>query len=130
MINREEGLRALRPSLDLAANTPTASSSAEQFQNEVLRPILKLQNGLLLAVFRQYLAARKQPLSRLPQPEQLAYVAHALRTDQKFKNRLVGLVVGQFTLEELAQFFADEAELTRRLTELLIQRIQSQLDQL
>lgn len=122
---RDAGLRALRPALALDATQP-----AERFQNGVLRPILKLQNDLLLRVLRQYLAARKNPLAGLPLPGQLSYLAQALRTDQKFKNRLVGLIVGHFTLDEWAEFVADEAELTRRLTELLIQRFQSQIEQL
>lgn len=122
---RDAGLRALRPSLDLGASLP-----AERFQNEVLRPILKGQNELLLAIFRHYLRARKNPLERLPLPEQRSYIAHALRTDQKFKNRLQGTIIGHFTLDEWAEFVTDEAELTRRLTELLIQRFQSQIAEL
>lgn len=112
-----------RPPVDTA---PTASSSAEQFQNETLRPILKGQAEALLAHFRRYLQKRKGTFYRLPEREQLDYIAHALRTDQKFKNFLVGMVVGWFNDDERNTFFADEAELTRRTTELLVQRLQSQ----
>jgi len=112
-----------RPTVETA---PTASNPAEQFQNETLRPILKGQNEALLAHFRQYLQKRKGAFYRLPEPEQLEYIAHALRCDQKFKNFLVGMVVGWFNDEERNAFFASEAELTRRTTELTIQRIQSQ----
>jgi hypothetical protein len=34
----------------------TQSSSEEMFQNEVLRPILKLQNDLFIASFKNYSA--------------------------------------------------------------------------
>ncbi len=106
--------------------TLPASSPAEQFQNETLRPILKGQNEALLAHFRRHLQKRKGAFYRLAEREQLDYIAHALRTDQKFKNFLVGMVVGWFNEAERNAFFADEAELTRRMTELITQRLQSQ----
>lgn len=40
-------------------NISNESSSDELFQNQVLRPILKLQNDLVLAVFLNYLAKNK-----------------------------------------------------------------------
>ena len=40
-------------------NISEQSSSDELFQNEVLRPILKLQNDLVLAVFLNYFAKNK-----------------------------------------------------------------------
>lgn len=112
-----------RPSVETA---PTASNSAEQFQNQTLRPILKGQAKALQAHFRRYAEKRKGTFYRLPEREQLDYITHALHTDQKFKNFLVGMVVGWFSDSERTAFFADEAELTRRTTGLLIQRLQSQ----
>ena len=41
------------------------SSSDELFQNDVLRPILKLQNDLVLAVFLNYLAKNKMAFKNL-----------------------------------------------------------------
>lgn len=116
-----------RPSVETA---PTASSPAEQFQNQTLRPILKGQNEALTDHFRHYLHKRKDTFFRLPEREQLDYIAHTLRTDQKFKNFLVGQVVGWMTGEERIAFLAQEAELTRRTVDLLIQRVQSQREAL
>lgn len=45
----------------------------------------------------------------------------------KLKNRLLGIVMGQFTIEEYAFFAKNEAELTRRTTDLLVQRLISQI---
>lgn len=127
---RDEGLLALRPAV---LTEPTTSNPAEAFQNNTLRPILKLQNELLLGLFRDYLTKRKQlglegRFSRLPRPEQEAYIDHSVRTDQKFKNLLVGVVVGQFTTGEWTAFRIDEAELTRRIVQLIVQRLCSQID--
>lgn len=126
-MQRDEPLRQLRPPIPTES---TADSPAEQFQNQTLRPILKLQNELLLRLYRQYLHKRKQPLMRLSAREQTDYITHSVQQDQKFRNLLVGLVVGQFTLPELEQFLADEAELTRRLASLVAQRLTTQLDRL
>lgn len=123
-LSRDEALLALRPQVDSEATDMTA---AEQFQNETLRPLLKLQNDLVLTVFRDYLTKRKNTFAQMATNDQLIYIDHTVRQDQKFKNLLVGLVLGHFTADEWLAFRNDEAELTRRLVTLLIQRVQHQL---
>ena len=122
--SRDEALLALRPEITIEATQMTA---AEQFQNNTLRPLLKLQNELVLNVFQEYLTKRKNTFSQMAAPDQLIYIDHTIRQDQKFKNLLVGLLLGHFTTEEWQAFRIDEAELTQRIVTLLIQRIQHQL---
>lgn len=129
---RDTALLTLRPQINSDAIT---ASSAEAFQNQTLRPVLKLQNDLLLSLFRHYLTKRKQlgpdaRFAKLGAAEQEAYIDHTIRTDLKFRNLLVGTVIGQFTTAEWTAFLADESELTRRLGNMLTQRIQSQKEQL
>lgn len=129
---RDTALLALRPEI---STEPTTASPAESFQNQTLRPILKLQNDLLLSLFRHYLVKRKQlgpdaRFARMSQTEQIGYIDHTIRTDLKFRNLLVGTIIGQFTTDEWAHFFTDESELTRRLGNMLTQRIQDQRAQL
>jgi hypothetical protein len=123
MHQRDELLLSLRPTVD---TENTAVSPAEQFQNQTLRPILKGQNDRLLDTFRDYTHKRKDTFARLPRPERLGYIEHALQTDQKFKNRLLGYVISHFTDPEWQTFRTDEAEVTRRTVSLLIQRLQDQ----
>ena len=127
MTTKDQALLALRPQI---ATEPTAENSAEAFQNQTLRPILKLHNELFNTLFQSYLVKRKQggpdgKFSRLTRPEQEAYIDHTIRTDQKFKNLLVGTVVGHFTASELGAFLDDEAELTRRMVGMIIDRLSS-----
>ncbi|RYF69369.1 MAG: glyoxalase [Cytophagaceae bacterium] len=129
---RDNSLVALRP---LIPTDPTTTNQAETFQNQTLRPLLKLQNDLLLRLFRHYLVKRKQfgtdaRFAKMSQVEQDTYIDHAIRTDLKFRNLLIGTIVGQFTIDELTAFLADESELSRRLGTMLTQRIQSQKAQL
>ena len=129
MTPKDQLLLALRPQID---TEPTAERSPEAFQNGTLRPILKLHNDLFLTLFREYLVKRKQggpdgKFARITATGQVAYIDHTIRTDQKFRNLLVGTVVGHFTTTELATFLADEAELTRRTINMIIDRLGSQL---
>lgn len=103
-------------------------SRAERFQNQTLRPILKLQHDLLVALFRQYIRKRKNKFYELPTKQRPEYIEHSVRQDLKFKNLLLGTVIGQFTLEEYELFLKEEKELTRRITSLLVQRLQSVME--
>ncbi len=114
-----------RPSV---STEPTAVTVAEQFQNQTLRPILKALNDLILAYYRHHLPKRKVPFARLTREDKLAHIERSVREDTRLRLMLIGMVVGQFTPEEFTTFVSEEAELTRRIANLLIQRIQSQVD--
>jgi hypothetical protein len=119
---REENLINIRPVLSIE----TAESNVnEQFQNATLRPILKFQHDLFVAIFRNYIEKRKNTFATLSKGQRLAYISASIKEDLKFKNRLIGVVLGHFTASEFRVFSENEAELTRRLTALLIQRLQS-----
>ena len=119
---REAPLLSIRPVLSLE----TADSSVyEQFQNTTLRPILIFQAELLTAIFKNYIEKRKNTFATLSKGQRAAYISHAIKEDFKFKNRLLGVVIGHFTDVEFKVFSENEAELTKRLTALLVQRLQS-----
>jgi hypothetical protein len=119
---REENLISIRPVL----NIETAESSViEQFQNVTLRPILKFQHDLYVAMFRNYIEKRKNTFIDLSKGQRLAYILTSIKDDFKLKNRLLGVTIGHFTVAEFAIFSENEAELTRRFTALLVQRLQS-----
>ena len=103
-----------------------AESEFEKFQNEVLRPVLKLQNDLLVEIFKNYLDKRKGTFYKLSEKEQMVYIDQSVRKDMKFKHYLEGVITGMFTVEEYARFMENEEELTKRMINLLVQRLQSQ----
>ncbi|MEM8906488.1 MAG: glyoxalase [Bacteroidota bacterium] len=125
MVSDRDQLLSLRPAIPSIMDQDC--SRAEQFQNRTLRPILKFQNELLLAVFRQYLDKRKRTFYQLSAAKRLEYIAHAVRQDQNFKHCLLGMVLGQLTLEEWQTYQQNEKELRRRTTNLLVQRLQDQV---
>lgn len=123
-MNRDKDLQQLRPIIHFEIQ---AESEVEQFQNIVLRPILKLQNDLLIQVFIQYCHQRKGLFFKLSDKDKSLYIDQSIRKDMKFKHYLEGIIAGHFTLEEYQLFLQNEEELTKRMIHLLIQRLQSQL---
>ncbi len=125
-MQRSQQLKELRPNIPTIA-IENATTKLEQFQNQVLRPILKFQNDLLVAIFRRYVIKRKGVFNDLSNEKKLAYIQQVLQRDQNFRNLLVGSVVGQFTIEEYQIFSSNESKLTKRMMEMCIQRMQDQL---
>lgn len=119
---RSNQLQSIRPQLDLDT---TQSSPAEQFQNQTLRPILKLQHDLLVTVFQGYIQKRHGVFAQLSSSAKLDWIQHSLQQDQRLRQLMAGIVIGQFTVEEWAIFVAHEAEYMRRLMGLVVQRLQS-----
>ena len=127
--NRDDQLTALRPALPNVEHNE-GSSRAEQFQNEVLRPILKFQNDLLLHVFRQYFEQRKGVFYGLKYKQQKAYIEQVVQKDLRFRSLLTGIIVGHFTEIEWEDYLGDEGELRRRMMTMLIKRVQDQMKEL
>lgn len=123
----EDPKKSIRPII-LTDKEPT--SGPEKFQNEVLRPILKLQNDLLLEIFRHFMHKRRVQLNGMSREKRAAWIAHSLSNDNRLRGLLLGAVIGQFTMEEWSQYLIDEGENRRRIANLLTQRLQDQAGQL
>ncbi|MBF2709239.1 glyoxalase [Flavobacterium soyangense] len=105
----------------------TQSSSDELFQNEVLRPILKLQNDLLVASFINHLAKNKIDYSALTIEKKMAMIENAIQKDIKFRNALKGMILGLFTTDEYLQYIKNAESLNKRMMNMLIERLKSQV---
>jgi hypothetical protein len=124
---RDAALLALRPALDLDAR---AAQPMETFQLRTLRPVLKLQNPLLLRVVARTVTKYHTGFARMHRADRLATVRNLLKEDGRLKRTLFGLVAGQFTEAEFAFYLDHQGEVRRRLVALLIKRVQDQLDAL
>lgn len=103
------------------------TSDEEFFQNETLRPIMKLQNDVLLEVFQNYLDKSKVNLSQFSNEKKLDFIEQTIKRDIKFQNLLKGIVIGLFTIEEYRRYSANTSALSKRITNLLVERIKSQI---
>ncbi len=103
------------------------SSAGEIFQNQTLRPILKLQNDLFVAVFANQIAKHKSDFYGLPVEKKMQYIENVIQKDVKFRNSLKGMVISLFSLEEYAVYIRDSSSLNKRMMNMLIERLQSQV---
>ncbi len=103
------------------------SSSEEIFQNRTLRPILKLQNDLFVQVFINYAIKQKNVFFSLSPEKKMLYIENVIQRDIKFRNSLKGMVIAFFTLEEYAEYIQNSSNLNKRMMNMLIERLKSQL---
>ena len=122
MTSRSKNLLDIRPEIT-SAKTYEGMSTEDAFQNTTLRPVIKLQHDLLMAVFSNYIAKRKNVFFELELPKQLEYIEHAVQKDTKFRNNLKGLIIGQFTVEEYDLYTQNSSALNKRIITIIKERL-------
>jgi hypothetical protein len=103
------------------------SSSEELFQNEVIRPVLQLQNDLFIASFLNYISKYKRDFYSKTVENKLSIIENAIQKDIKFRNALKGMIIGLFTTDEYALYIQNSSNLNKRMMNLLIERLKSQV---
>ena len=124
--------KSIRPQIPAALLVNTMSGE-ERFQNSTLRPILKLQNKLLIAIFKDYITEKEakkgsksensRMYSRLSIAKQREYIDTVFLKDIKFKSQLLGIIIGHFDLEEYNLYAQNKTGTDRRIINLLKERI-------
>jgi tetrahydromethanopterin S-methyltransferase subunit F len=127
MSSRSTDLIQIRPELSATLRIQADTSSDEYFQNTTLRPVIKLQNDLLLAAFRNYAVKHKGQFFDLPKERQMKYIENAVQKDIKFRNSLKGMLIGQFTLEEYERYIQSSSALNKRMMQMVVERLKDQL---
>ena len=126
MNDRPNDLLRIRPEIKKTEQFDSMSFE-ERFQNQTLRPILKLQNPLLVAVFQQYIEKRKGVFYGLSIAKKLAYIENSLIKDQMFNNTVKGLVIGLFTIKEYEEYITQASALNKRMMSMLVERLKDQV---
>jgi F0F1-type ATP synthase delta subunit len=126
MTTRDQQLLAARPIIESIIINDTMSSE-ERFQNETLRPVIKLQNDLFIEVFRNYISKHKNVFYQLTLEKRLNYIENAIHKDIKFRNSLKGMVIGQFTVDEYLTYIKNSSALNKRMMNIVKQRLQSNI---
>ncbi|PQB04429.1 glyoxalase [Aureitalea marina] len=121
---RDQVLLQLRPTIE-SARIMSGMSQEEIFQNQTLRPVAKLQNNLLLEIFRNYVRKHKNVFYDLSIEKRLDYIENAIHKDMKFRNSLKGTIIGQFTLEEYRVYTENSSALNKRMMNIVKERLKS-----
>ncbi|WP_426058741.1 hypothetical protein [Hymenobacter sp. B1770] len=122
-VRSDVALLAMRPSVPTA---PAEPGTVGAFLHATLRPVLKLQNQLLLAIVADFVFDHHIPLAKASTTDQQRLLAELLARNTKLRYTVVGLVSGVFSAEEYAFYRQHRSELNRRLLELVQQRVLDQ----
>lgn len=123
---RDTQLQRLRPEIP-SARVSDNMSNDEQFQNKTLRPVAKLQNDLLVLVFRNYIEKHKNTFYLFSVEKKMQFIENAVQRDIKFRNNLKGLMIGQFTLDEYEIYIQNSSALNKRMMNIVKERMISNI---
>jgi hypothetical protein len=115
-----QNLLQIRPVLPVE---PADDSEMAHFQVYTLRPVLKMQNELILDIFKDYLQEVKMDFSKRSEKQQRDFIENALTKQNPLKFTLIGTVIGHFTSEEYTFYQSHRQEITKRLVRFLSKRI-------
>lgn len=127
MNERDDSLKNLRIELDISTEE---AKPIEAFQSKTLRPILKFQNPLIIQLFKDYLNKNHKTFRALNQKIQFEIISESLKKDQGLKCLLINIIVGFFTYGELEFYLKNNSELNKRISTMLIKRLEDQISRL
>ena len=122
MSSRDSYLKSLRPDI-LTKTIKTEMSSEEYFQNTVLRPIIKFQNDLLIAVFIQFCTKYKNVFFDLSTEKKILYIESSFTKDSKLRSSFRDLIIGLFSVEEYSEYLKNASALNKRMTGIIKERL-------
>ena len=123
---RDEELIKLRPEIE--TENKGTQSDFEAFQNNTLRQICKFQNELVLDFVNEYIKAKNKNFDKHALNDKLNYINSLFAKDTSFKNKLRGLIIGHFTIEEFQFYAKNVSEIDKRIVQLLKTRFLSQVE--
>lgn len=126
MNDRATAILQIRPEIPSARITDGMSAD-EYFQNGTLRPILKLQNDVLVASFKNYIVKHKNAFHNLTLEKRMSYIENAIQKDVKYRNVLKGILIGQFTVTEYETYIQNSSALNKRMMRMVVKRLQDQI---
>ncbi len=117
-----------RPVLANLVNSKT--TAIEKFQNEVIRPIIKMQHQLLVQLFINYLKNRKVDFDFYSIDKKVSKIQSILKTDLMFKTLVLGCIIGQFSVDELKYYLAKAPEFNKRINRMIMQRLMNSVSEI
>ena len=109
---------SIRPVLNLSSEIPI-----EDFQNKTVRPILKLQHDLILHFFIFFCNKQKVDILNIEKDKFNKTVNAITKKNTTLKNIFIGIIIGQFTVNEFKFYKENDSEINKRILTMIGQRI-------
>ena len=123
-MNRTNKIRACRTHIITKESKKT--SDEEQFQNQVLRPILKFQNELFIKLFLSNCKTYKINFTKFNNEEKYEYIENTFKKNFKIRASFIGVVIALFTLEEFEKYSVNDKVYNKRIIQMLTERLKKQ----
>ena len=126
-MNQERDLSAVKSILPIVIYDKSLDSNEiESFQNSVIRPILKFQNQLLNELVLERVKNLNVRFKLLSNQEQQAFILSNVKKDIALRNQLIGIVLAFFNQDEFKVYSLYNKELSKRIVEMIVQRVLDQ----
>lgn len=126
-MNRDEKIKEVRPDLALDSKN---KKPIELFQNETLRPILKLQHDISIGLLKNHSNFKSEKLFHSTEQQIQELLKLFLQKNLDLKNQLLGLVIGHFTMQEYEYYKVEHKEIRKRIIQMQLKRYYDSRDAL
>ena len=124
-MNRANKIKACRPHITLKESKQI--SDEEQFQNQVLRPILKFQNEIFIKLFLSNCNTYNINFTEFNSEEKYEYINNIFEKDFKIRALFIGTVIALFTLKEFERYSVNQKLYNKRIIQMLSERLKNQI---
>ena len=97
--------------------------AVELFQNDTLRPIIKMQHDLLLTLFNNLVKRLSIKWQVIEDSKKIKLVKSQISSNTQFKNQLLGIIIGQFDKSELDKYLLNSKEYNKRTLNIVAERL-------
>jgi hypothetical protein len=114
----------MRPIIATLTTNETISEE-EFFQNNTLRPIIKMQHDLLILACKAELKALKNVFYNLTKEERQNYLDTLFSKNISFRSEVKGLIIGHFTVDEYHYYTSNSSTISKRIIQIVKERVKS-----
>ena len=118
----------MRPFINIINNGD--KTPLEEFQNAVLRPLLKLHSDEFVRILREYIMEYELQFGQLKDADKRFWIFEKLKRNVKLFSSLNELILKDLNSTEKLFYLKHKKELNKRLKEMLGQRLGSNLSKL
>lgn len=124
-MNRKDKIKELLP--HIFSKESKNMSDEEQFQNQVIRPILKFQNELFIKLFLSNCKTYKINFTESNSEEKHDFISQIFKKDIKLRALFIGTIIALFTVKEFEKYSVNRQLYNKRIIQMLTERLKNQL---